>query len=101
MKKQDDNEREIVREYRSIRKDYEYDPDVFNDEPERTRRVKRIIMLELDPVDRTLMLMYIDCGSLRAMAERFRCSHTTMGTEIRRIKNIILEKYNQETNEDQ
>ena len=91
------DERRLVGEYKAIEQDYKVPPrlDVFDEEPERLRRVKRIVMLELDPVDRTLMLLYADCGSLRALARKFRVSHTTMGTEIARIRRIILEKYNQ------
>ncbi len=82
----------IVREFRDIRRDYDFDPSIFNDEDERIRRVKQVIMTEIDPVDRVLFLMYTDCGSLRKLGAHFGVSHTTLAKEIRRIKQEIIDK---------
>lgn len=82
----------LIREFREIRKDYAYDQSIFNDEDARVRRVKQVIMLELDPVDRVLFLMYVDCGSLRKLGKHFGVSHTTLAKEIRRIKQEIIAK---------
>lgn len=82
----------IVREFRDIRKDYAFDPSIFNDEDEKIRRVKQVIMTEIDPVDRVLFLMYADCGSLRKLGAHFGVSHTTLAKEIRRIKKEIIDK---------
>lgn len=82
----------IVREFRDIRRDYDFDPSIFNDEDEKIRRVKQVIMTEIDPVDRVLFLMYTDCGSLRKLGAHFGVSHTTLAKEIRRIKQEIIDK---------
>lgn len=82
----------IVREFRDIRRDYDFDPSIFNDEDEKIRRVKQVIMTEIDPVDRVLFLMYTDCGSLRKLGAHFGVSHTTLAKEIRRIKHEIIDK---------
>ncbi len=82
----------IVREFRDIRRDYDFDPSIFNDEEEKIRRVKQVIMTEIDPVDRVLFLMYTDCGSLRKLGAHFGVSHTTLAKEIRRIKQEIIDK---------
>lgn len=82
----------IVREFRDIRRDYNFDPSIFNDEDEKIRRVKQVIMTEIDPVDRVLFLMYTDCGSLRKLGAHFGVSHTTLAKEIRRIKQEIIDK---------
>ena len=36
-------EREVVSEFRKIRQDYTYNPDIMNEEDERLTRVKKII----------------------------------------------------------
>lgn len=82
----------IVREFRDIRRDYDFDPSIFNDEDEKIRRVKQVIMTEIDPVDRVLFLMYTDYGSLRKLGAHFGVSHTTLAKEIRRIKQEIIDK---------
>lgn len=86
------DDRLTTRSFKEILKDYEYDPSVFNEEPDRIRRIKRVIMLELDPVDRILILMYADCGSLRKLGARLGCSHVTINKEIRRIRAEIVKR---------
>lgn len=85
-------ERKLYRDYREIKQDFAFDPSIFNDEPDRVRRVKQIISEELDPVDRVLILMYIDCGSLRKLGRRLNVSHVTINKEIRRIRQTIIDK---------
>ena len=80
------------RAFSDILKDYQYDPSVFNEEPERVRRVKRVIMHELDPVDRIIFLLYLDCGSLRKLGAKLGVSHVTINKEIRRIRAEILKR---------
>lgn len=92
MRELETPEHVLVREFREIRKDYAFDPSIFNDEDARIRRVKQVIMLELDPVDRILILMYADCGSLRRLGAHLGVSHTTLAKEIRRIKQEIIDK---------
>lgn len=82
----------IWRDFQDIKKDYPYDPGIFNAEDDRVRAVKRVIMTELDPVDRILILLYIDCGSLRKLGRRLGVSHVTINKEIRRIKEYIISR---------
>lgn len=86
-------ERKVVGEYKAVRQDYEWDASIFNDEPERVARVKEIIATRLTEPERILFIMYTDCGSLRLLARRLGLSHTTLNSEIRRIRNIILTEY--------
>lgn len=85
-------QRKLLRTFADIAKDYTYDPSIFNEEPEKIRRAKQVIMLELNPVDRILFLMYLDCGSLRRLGEVFGVSYVTMHKEIKRIKDTIKTK---------
>lgn len=87
-------ETEIVRDYRAIREDYMPTPcDPVMDEPGRAEIVKRIIQERLNPVDRTIILLYIDCGSYRKLGARMGFSHMTMRSEVLRIRQIILDEY--------
>ena len=86
-------EREIVSEFRKIRQDYTYNPDIMNEEDERLTRVKKIIDTKLSLADKTIILLYVDCQSYRKLGARLGVSHMTIRREVQRIKNIILKEY--------
>ena len=89
------DEKEVVKDYKTIREDYTWNPDIFNDEPEKVRLIKYIINKRLNQVDRTLIILYADCQSYRKLGERLSLSHTTIRGEIMRIKAEILRIYNE------
>ncbi len=89
------DEKEVVKDYKTIREDYTWNPDIFNDEPEKVRLIKYIINKRLNQVDRTLIILYADCQSYRKLGERLSLSHTTIRGEIMRIKAEILRLYNE------
>ena len=86
-------EREIVSEFRKIKQDYIYNPDIMNEEDERLTRVKKIIDTKLSLADKTIILLYVDCQSYRKLGARLGVSHMTLRREVQRIKNIILKEY--------
>ena len=86
-------EREVVSEFRKIRQDYTYNPDIMNEEDERLTRVKKIIDQTLSLADKTIILLYVDCQSYRKLGKRLGVSHMTLRREVQRIKNIILKEY--------
>ena len=86
-------EREVVSEFRKIRQDYTYNPDIMNEEDERLTRVKKIIDQKLSLADKTIILLYVDCQSYRKLGKRLGVSHMTIRREVQRIKNIILKEY--------
>ena len=86
-------EREVVSEFRKIRQDYTYNPDIMNEEDERLTRVKKIIDTKLSLADKTIILLYVDCHSYRKLGARLGVSHMTIRREVQRIKNIILKEY--------
>ena len=86
-------EREVVSEFRKIRQDYTYNPDIMNEEDERLTRVKKIIDTKLSLADKTIILLYVDCQSYRKLGVRLGVSHMTIRREVQRIKNIILKEY--------
>ena len=85
--------KEIIRDFRDIKEDYVFDSDIMNMEDERVHRIKEIINTRLSLVDKTLILLYVDCQSFRKLGERLGLSHMTCRKEIIRIKNIILKEY--------
>ena len=86
-------EREVVSEFRKIRQDYTYNPDIMNEEDEILTRVKKIIDQKLSLADKTIILLYVDCQSYRKLGARLGVSHMTIRREVQRIKNIILKEY--------
>ena len=85
--------KEIIRDFRDIKEDYVFDPDIMNMEDESVHRIKEIINTRLSLVDKTLILLYVDCQSFRKLGERLGLSHMTCRKEIIRIKKIILTEY--------
>ena len=84
---------EIATDYRKIRQDYAWNPDVMNEEDERSSRVKEIIDTKLSLADKTIILLYVDCQSYRKLGKRLGVSHMTIRRDVQRIKLIILKEY--------
>lgn len=89
----DEQVREVVREFKDIRQEYVFDADILNGEDDKVRKTKWIIDNKLNQVDRTLLILYADCQSLRKLGQRLGISHTLLAGEIRRIKAHVLEEY--------
>lgn len=83
-------EMEAVAEFRKIKEDYAFNPDIMNDEDERTSRIKEIIDTKLSLADKTIILLYADCQSYRKLGKRLGVSHMTIRRDCQRIKRIIL-----------
>lgn len=86
---------EIVRDYKVISNEYRYKADIMSTDDPRVAKVKWIVDNRLTQVDRTLILLYADCMSLRKLGQRLGMSHMTVQKEIVRIKRIILQEYNE------
>ena len=84
----------VVSEFRKIRDEYKWNPDLFNPDDPRVARLKEIIETKLSQVDKTIILLYVDCQSYRKLGKKMHLSHMTVRREVMRIKNIILEEYN-------
>lgn len=87
------NENKVVKEYRLLKAEYAYNPDIFCPDSDRVRLLKYIIYNRLDIVDRTIILLYADLQSLRKLGQVMGVSHTTIRTEVLRIRDIILKEY--------
>ena len=84
---------EVIAEFRKIKQEYSYNPDIMNEEDERLTRIKEIIDNKLSLADKTIILLYVDCQSYRKLGARLGVSHMTIRREVQRIKNIILKEY--------
>lgn len=89
-------ENEVVKEYRQIKEDYKFNPDIMCPDDPRVARIKEIIDTKLSQVDKTIILLYADCLSYRKLGKKMHLSHMTIRREVIRIKKIILEEYNHE-----
>ena len=89
-------ENEVVKEYRQIKEDYKFNPDIMCPDDPKVAKGKEIIDTKLSQVDKTLILLYADCQSYRKLGKKLRLSHMTCRREILRIKKIILEEYNRD-----
>ena len=68
----------------------EYEGDFLKDD-EQMFRLKQIID-ELDDLDRAILIVYADEGSMAKTGKKFNVSAATIYTNIKRIRNIIKEK---------
>ena len=86
-------EKEVVWDYRKIKEDYDWHPDIFTKDDERVGKVKEIINTKLSVIDKTIIILYADCQSYRKLGKRLGVSHMTIRDECLRIKKIILAEY--------
>lgn len=86
-------ENKLVTEFRQIKKEYAFNPDVMSTDDPRVARLKEIIDTKLSQVDKTIILLYTDCQSLRKLGKMMGFSHMTLRREVNRIRAIILEEY--------
>ena len=84
---------DVLRDYKEIRKDFEIDDSIFNAETDKVRRIKEIVLNRLDQVERTLILLYADCGSLRDLGKRLGMSYGSVKRVLDPIKEKILTEY--------
>lgn len=87
------NIREIAADFRAMQSEYAYNPDIFSPDDERIARLKLIIDTKLSQADRTIILLYAECGSYRKLGAILGFSHMTIRDEVLRIKKIIIQEY--------
>ena len=68
----------------------EYISNIFIDD-ERMYKIKQIIN-ELDDLDRAILIIYADEGSMAKAGRKFNVSAATIYANIKRIRNIIKER---------
>ena len=79
------------KEHISLKKiEEEYVDDIFVDD-DKMYKLKQIIN-ELDDLDRAILIVYADEGSMAKAGKKFNVSAATIYSNIKRIRQIIKEK---------
>ena len=86
----------VVKEYRQIKEDDKFNPDIMCPDDPKVSRIMEIIDTKLSQVDKTIILLYADCQSYRKLGRKMNLSHMTARREVIRIKKLILEEYKHE-----
>ena len=68
----------------------EYNSDIFVDD-DRIFRLKEVIN-ELDDLDKAILIVYADEGSMAKAGRKFNVSAATIYSNIKRIRQVIKEK---------
>ena len=80
-----------TRQHTSLKKiEEEYEGDFLKDD-DRIFRLKEVIN-ELDDLDRAILIMYADEGSMAKAGRKFNVSAATIYSNVKRIRQIIKEK---------
>lgn len=76
---------------KTLIEDYKEKPlNIFTDNCEGHKAIHALN--ELDTADKTLMMLYADTGSYRVVGEMLGCSHSSVRTEIMRIKEMMIDR---------
>lgn len=82
------NIKELVKEYAPPKDD----DLLFTEEDDKTVKIKEIIG-KLPSYDRTIILMFAELGSLRALAKELNVSHEAVTKKMDQLKRKILDEY--------
>lgn len=83
-----------MQKYDDIVQDYIPDNTIWSEEDEKLNKVKNIIFNELTEVERRIIIMYAELGSLRKLGKELGVSASSAFIKIRQIKEKINDKYN-------
>ena len=79
------------KQHTSLKKiEEEYVDDIFVDD-DKMYKLKQIIN-ELDDLDKAILIVYADEGSMAKAGKKFNVSAATIYTNIKRIRQVIKEK---------
>lgn len=85
--------------FRASRADYlPTGEDIFFDGDSRAELCKRILFDALDIVERTFLILYAETHSYSEIARMMGVSHTSIRTEITRIRKKIIAEYERRKN---
>ena len=72
-----------------ILEEYKEDDSIFSEEEPRIKKIKRLIYEDLDEVDRRVILLYAELGSLRKLGKALGVSASSAFFKVSDIKNKI------------
>lgn len=77
---------------RKIENDYKPDETLFSEENEFIRRIKKIVLNELDEVDKRILLIYAEKGNQRETGKLLGVSAATINQKIKDIRQKIYDR---------
>lgn len=77
---------------KNILEDYAPDDDIFSEEDEKINKLKHIIYDELDEVDKRVLLMYAELGTLEKVGKELGVSRASSCIRIKQIRQQIFDK---------
>ena len=77
---------------KEILEDYQPSDDIFNDEDELINKLKHIIYLKLNEVDKRIILMYAELKSLRKLGMELGISVSSAWLKIKEIRDKIYKE---------
>lgn len=77
----------------NILEDYKPVNDLFSEEDSEINKLKNIIYNNLNEVDRRIILIYAECGSLRTLGKELGVCASTARNKIIEIRNKIYGRY--------
>ena len=80
---------DAVEIFKAVRPEYEFTPDPFCADGTKARRAKWVCSNRLEDAERVLIYLYAELGSVRDLAEMLGVARSTLGDEIKRIKDKI------------
>lgn len=84
---------DIIQEYRELKEDLAFNPDIMCEDDDRLRAVKYILDNCISTEEKTLLLLYTKYQSYRKLGEKLKVSHMTCRRYVIRAKQKILEEY--------
>ena len=77
---------------KEILEDYQPSDDIFNEEDELVNKLKHIIYLKLDEVDKRIILMYAELKSLRKLGLELGISVSSAWIKVNEIRDKIYKE---------
>ena len=80
---------DAVEIFKAVRPEYEFNPDAFCGDGPKARRTKWVCSHRLEDAERVLVYLYAELGSVRDLAQMLGVARSTLGDEIKRIKDKV------------
>lgn len=77
------------KELRDIMKEYAFDDDIMNDEPQKVR-VAKMALARINEADRIIFTLALDKQSSREVGKILGCSHSTILKQLAKIKKDLM-----------
>lgn len=84
---------DAVEIYKGIRDEFAFDADPMCGDSPRARRVKWVCSHRLETAERVLIYLYAELGNITDLAQLLGVARSTLGDELKRIKDKIRQEY--------